>query len=590
MALPFETREAHFRQRQEKIKRLVFLFSLARLALFAGLLVFLILAVSEHPSYGLLFFLFLGGFIYLVQRTAAAEKAQRYCLERVRLAEGLRQKAVRDFSGYPSGEVFKDSKHPYTSDLDVFGEHSLFQLLNYSPHTDAQERLASLLAQAQPMDQQADARRAALDVLRQDPELLQDLIAQAAATYEPKETLKRSNELPAGSWKGSFWLAMVLGPVVGVPLLFLVLYQVISALYLSLWILGGLFVLGLVFKTLKAVSDALPDGRQVRRMEQLFTRFRQSPLHQDPALTPFVQVFQQAATAAGIRGISQNVFMLESRFNLVYLIFNFIAWLDFYYLWRYTQWFKQHGKAYPSWRAAALELEVLANLALSSVAEGLDGSVEQTTEARYTAERLRHPLLPRERAVANDFSFGPGQKIMLLTGANMSGKTTFMRTVGLSVLLVQVGLRPSAKRLVLGDFYLFTSMRNADNLAESVSSFYAEMARIRTLIERLAAGDRMFFLMDEIMKGTNTEDRIMGSTALIQQLGEGSCQGIISTHDIELSGLARRLSYVVNYSFHSEVGERTIDFDYTLKTGPCPSFNAKKLMELMGVRIGGNLD
>ncbi|EIM77704.1 DNA mismatch repair protein MutS domain-containing protein [Nitritalea halalkaliphila LW7] len=346
-------------------------------------------------------------------------------------------------------------------------------------------------------------------------------------------------------------------------------------------------MLALVFKSLKAVADALPDSRQVRRMEQLFVRFRQSSLHQEPALTPFVQVFQQHETAEGIRGISQQVFMLESRFNLVYLIFNFIAWVDFYYLWRYTQWFKRHGKSYVAWREAALELEVLANLALSSVAEGLEGSVEQTADARFTAEGLRHPLLPRERAVANDFSFGPGQKIMLLTGANMSGKTTFMRTVGLSVLLVQVGLRPSAKGVTLGDFYLFTSMRNADNLAESVSSFYAEMARIRTLIERLAAGDRMFFLMDEIMKGTNTEDRIMGSTALIEQLGEGHCQGIISTHDIELSGLAERLSYVVNYSFHSEVRERTIDFDYRLKPGPCPSFNAKKLMELMGVRIGG---
>ncbi|EIM77703.1 DNA mismatch repair protein MutS [Nitritalea halalkaliphila LW7] len=150
MALSFETREEHFRERQDKIKRLVFLLSLARLGLFAGLITFLILAVSEHPSYSLLFFLLLGGFLYLVKRTATAEKELRYCQERVRLAEGLRQKASRDFSGYPSGEAFKDSKHPYTSDLDVFGEHSVFQLLNYSPHADAQERLATLLAQANP--------------------------------------------------------------------------------------------------------------------------------------------------------------------------------------------------------------------------------------------------------------------------------------------------------------------------------------------------------------------------------------------------------------------------------------------------------
>jgi DNA mismatch repair ATPase MutS len=128
-------------------------------------------------------------------------------------------------------------------------------------------------------------------------------------------------------------------------------------------------------------------------------------------------------------------------------------------------------------------------------------------------------------------------------------------------------------------------MRNSDNLGESVSSFYAELFRIRTLITRLESGEVIFFLLDEILKGTNTQDRISGSEALIHQVLQTHGFGIISTHDIELADLVQKESRLRNFSFHSEIQDQTIAFDYKLKDGPCPSFNAHKLMELMGIRF-----
>jgi DNA mismatch repair ATPase MutS len=194
-------------------------------------------------------------------------------------------------------------------------------------------------------------------------------------------------------------------------------------------------------------------------------------------------------------------------------------------------------------------------------------------------------LIRPSEAVANDFELSASQKIVLLTGANMSGKTTFMRTMGINMVIANLGLNPFAEEFHCGDFQLFTSMRNADNLGESVSSFYAELARIKGLLQQTETGKRVFFLLDEILKGTNTTDRIMGSEALIRQLAAAGGKGIISTHDIELSTLEEQLDYLVNKSFHSEIDDREIRFDYKIKSGACPSFNAHKLMELMGIRF-----
>jgi DNA mismatch repair ATPase MutS len=167
----------------------------------------------------------------------------------------------------------------------------------------------------------------------------------------------------------------------------------------------------------------------------------------------------------------------------------------------------------------------------------------------------------------------------------MSGKTTFMRTLGINMVLANMGLGIFGEKLEIGHFLLFTSMRNTDNLGESVSSFYAELGRIKKLLDFAAKGQPVFYLLDEILKGTNTIDRIMGSEALIRQLADSPCKGIISTHDIELSQLEDKLPYVINRSFHSQIFEDKILFDYKLKEGPCPSFNAHKLMELMGIKF-----
>lgn len=165
----------------------------------------------------------------------------------------------------------------------------------------------------------------------------------------------------------------------------------------------------------------------------------------------------------------------------------------------------------------------------------------------------------------------------------MSGKSTFLRTVGVNLVLAQMGAPVCAEKFQFSLTGIFTSMRTQDNLEESVSSFYAELKRIKTLLNSLESEVPVFYFLDEILKGTNSDDRHIGAMALIDQLTKKPCMGMISTHDVHLAELSKENSKIENYSFNSTIDGDKIDFDYKLTPGPCKSFNASKLMEQMGI-------
>jgi DNA mismatch repair ATPase MutS len=269
----------------------------------------------------------------------------------------------------------------------------------------------------------------------------------------------------------------------------------------------------------------------------------------------------------------------------MFVIFNLIFWIDFFLLWRSEIWRRKFGSHIAAWEDIFDTWQVLVSLGAFTHEEQMRTFPTWSREKTIEVKNLKHPLIDKQKAVGNDFSLEEHTKTVLLTGSNMSGKTTFMRTLGINMVMANIGLSPMADSFIIYPFKLFTSMRNSDNLGESVSSFYAELSRIKQLLSKAEKGETVFYLLDEILKGTNTADRIMGSEALIRQLAASNCKGLISTHDIELSQLDKCLGFLVNRSFHSEIMDDKIYFDYKLKEGPCPSFNAHKLMELMGIRF-----
>lgn len=197
---------------------------------------------------------------------------------------------------------------------------------------------------------------------------------------------------------------------------------------------------------------------------------------------------------------------------------------------------------------------------------------------------IGHPLLS-SRCIKNSFALKGNNKTALITGSNMSGKSTFLRTIGVNMILAYSGAPVCADKFSCGIMNLYTCMRTKDNLEESISSFYAEILRIKQLIEAAKRGERIFFLLDEIFKGTNSEDRHTGASILIKQLMEYGGMGLVSTHDFELCDLENSSGQIVNYNFREFYEDNKIKFDYILRRGRSRTRNAIHLMKLAGIDI-----
>ena len=266
---------------------------------------------------------------------------------------------------------------------------------------------------------------------------------------------------------------------------------------------------------------------------------------------------------------------------------NTILMCDFVWMYRLESWREKYLPQLEEMLDTLGEIEALASIAAFQHAHpGYTIPLLSDQPFKLDVKELAHPLIFSVTPVANDFEMQGAGKTMVVTGSNMSGKTTFLRTVGINMVMAQLGAPVCAESMTLAPTQVYTAMRTADNLSENTSSFYAELKRLRMLLELTEQGQPVFYFLDEILKGTNSRDRHAGAMALIRQLHKRNASGFISTHDLELGAMEQELpGSVYNYSFNSDIIGDEIKFDYKLREGICRSFNASKLMQLMGIEI-----
>lgn len=561
--------------------------SLVRIGVFLVMTAAFIVGITDQPIFLLLVLISMVAFIYLLLLFNKNRDETAFLTELVKMEEEKVKRDSRSLQEFDPGTEFIDKTHPFTNDLDIFGSHSLFQLLNHTVNKGGKAKLASWL-QGEIEGDLAKIRFGAVRELSLHPKFNSGFEATGRAFIKEEKSKKAFYAWLKKSeyWKSFYYLPLVIGPVGGITLLLLTALGLIPQVWIGAWIVTGIFFLTLVFKPLQEASKVFPNMGDIKtfgKWAELIgkTEFFDSYLHslKLPIKNEEFEAFKV------LKSLEQKTFMIQNRINLMFVVFNLIFWIDFFLLWRAEIWRKKFGSQIAAWEEIFDTWQVLVSLGTFTFEEQSHTSPTWSLDKTIEAKNLKHPLISKEKAVGNDFSLEENTKTILLTGSNMSGKTTFMRTLGINMVMANVGLGPFADSFILGPFQLFTSMRNTDNLGESVSSFYAELARIKQLLSMAEKGVAVFYLLDEILKGTNTTDRIMGSEALIRQLAASNCKGIISTHDIELSQLQNSLDYFLNKSFQSEIMDDKIHFDYKLKEGPCPSFNAHKLMELMGIRF-----
>ncbi len=261
---------------------------------------------------------------------------------------------------------------------------------------------------------------------------------------------------------------------------------------------------------------------------------------------------------------------------------NLLGWLSL------NKWKERNKKSVPHWFDAIATFETLNSLATLHFNQP-EWCLPQLNSEHFLfgAKELGHPLIKKEQRVNSDFQLGGKGKLALITGSNMAGKSTFLRSLGVNTILANMGAPVCAKELDLSPAQLICSMRIADNLAENTSTFYAELKKLKTIIEAVNRHERVFILLDEILRGTNSLDRHIGSKALIRQLIKNDAIAVIATHDVELTKLAAEFSDAID-NYHFDVQVATGDelyFDYKLKEGVCTSLNASILMRKIGIEL-----
>lgn len=280
--------------------------------------------------------------------------------------------------------------------------------------------------------------------------------------------------------------------------------------------------------------------------------------------------------------------------GLVWSLVNLLFPWDFYLALRFNRYRERIARHLPAWLETWFELEALNSLATFAylhpgyVLPRVYAAIDEDHPMPLCARELGHPLLREESKIVNDFALRKIGDIVIITGSNMAGKSTFLRTLGVNLCLAYTGAPVDASSFETALFKIFTCIKISDFVTEGYSYFYAEVRRLRALLDELErSGEKLpvFFLIDEIFRGTNNRERRIGSQSYIEAISGKNCLGLLSTHDLELVKLADLLSQVENYHFKEEVINGQMTFDYILRHGPCPTTNALKIMQMEGLPI-----
>jgi len=492
-----------------------------------------------------------------------------------------------DFEVFKDGTDFLEPEHPNALDLDLFGPHSLYQYLNRTSTFLGRRRLANWLTQVAAPSVIAE-RQQAIQVLTDELSWRQEWQARGLETADAPEQLRlllawmeQPNYLRPHTWIR--W-ALILLPV-------LTLGALAYCIPFQPWYICLLCV--------------LPNAWILRRYMERINRTHQQTTHAEAALSryaslinytsqltaeaPYLQSrLEVLATDAGkaIKSLSYQISQLNVRYNAFAIILNILGLWDLQWVYRLESWKDKYRTDLPKWFEALAELEVLSSFANAAHNNPEWNYPTLDEDTRLEAIQLGHPLLPVDQRVCNDLAMPTRGHIKLITGSNMAGKSTFLRTVGINLVLATCGAPVCAESLRTPVLQVYSSMRTQDALHESTSSFYAELKRLKFIIEAVERGDNIFFLLDEILKGTNSRDRHTGSKALIRQLIEQGGGGLIATHDLELGVLEEQYDGAIeNLCMEVRIENQQLYFDYKLEPGVSQSFNATLLMQNMGIRI-----
>lgn len=590
----YNERIQNFTAKSQKHSGEALTYSLLRGFSFIGLVVCGVFYFQESDPYWLIgAVLLLIGFILFIGQHRKHEALKEYYEALIGINQEELRRSDLKLTEFESGEEHLIDNHPNQHDLDTFGKHSLYQLINRCATNDGKKLLARWLSM-QPSDQDIIERQEAVKELSNDLDWLQRMHAKSRISVgkkkknEPTVTaddLLRWSVLKSNTGNRMLWQVIGSILVLGIVTtsIFVILdklpYQVI---YLNVFI--NLIALGSIFKKLNLEMKGIGKAQYLINSYLEVLQVIQSKAYSASLLNKLTDELTQPHKAEiGIRELNQIGHRVSARDNMLYGIADLLVVPDIFLLLRIYRWKATYERDISKWLDALHQFEVLMSIA-SFAHQHPSYQYPQLSESDFELSGIAigHPLIAADIRVNNDYEIKETGAVDIITGSNMSGKSTFQRTLGINIILARLGAPVCAESFRFSNVEVFTSMRTKDNLSENTSSFYAELKRISQLLETVEK-QSTFFLLDEILKGTNSEDRHLGAVALAEKLSTKNAFGLISTHDLTLGALEQTNDHIRNFSFNSEIKGNKIIFDYRLTPGPCKSFNASQLMRNMGI-------
>jgi hypothetical protein len=523
-------------------------------------------------------------FLFLVSRHTDLQYRSAKLQALIAICETEVKVLNRDFQGLPEGNEYKDPKHYFSEDIDLFGRGSFYQYANRTALKQGSEIFASLLTEN--VIENIGQKQQAVRELSGIPEWRQEFSAIASLTR---------TEITTGAivkWLGGYtnfvprimnYLPQAFSLVsLSFIILFFMAYMPFS--YVLLWFFFGLGISLIYAKSIrKLISGTSNMENLFGQYHQLLKTLEETNFESEWLRTQKQQILGTHRSSKLFRVFSEHLNSLDKNINPFYLLLAngfFLRSLTHCYL--IESWIRKHGASVEKWFNVIAFFDAynsLGNFAFNHPKYCFPAISNGNVVMK--ASGLGHPLLHPDKSILNDFEI-ENQKFFIITGANMAGKSTFLRTVSLQIVMANVGLPVCASKAEYGPIKLITSMRTSDSLTDDESYFFSELKRLKFIVNEIQT-DRYFIVLDEILKGTNSIDKAKGSKKFVARLVASNSTGLIATHDLGLCEIAKEKPQIENYYFDAEIIKGDLHFDYTFKNGICKNMNASFLLKKMGI-------
>jgi len=581
----YTTKVNGFEKQIEALNKQLFTFSILRLLIFLGTIVAIYFAFVDAKYVIGVLCVGIPLFLYLVSKYTNL-KHQKSKLEALKEINAVELQVLnRDYSNLPNGKEYADDIHYFSQDIDLFGEGSFYQVSNRTKLAEGSLLLADIYKENS--INEIKEKQEAIAEIAEKVDWRQEFSAMAALSKTETSTHTIATWLK--NYKFFVPKAMKFIPSVfsifSVTIFIAYFLDYLPESVLITWLVLGMVIVGLFTKKVTNL------GQSASKMKSTFDQYNQLlAMIEETEFTSNLLKRQKANILSNgeqnskvLKKFASLLSNLDRNNNLLYLIF-----ANGFFLRSLTdclaveKWIEEHGKSVETWFNTIAFFDAynsLGNFAFNH--PNFTYPTITDDEVVLNSKNAGHPLLDPNKSILNDITIEGGQ-FFIITGANMAGKSTFLRTVSLQIMMANVGLPVCAQEVSYSPIKLITSMRTTDSLTDDESYFFSELKRLRYIVDEIQV-DRYFIVLDEILKGTNSTDKALGSRKFVERLVKSKSTGIIATHDLSLCEVANEYNAVKNHYFDAEIIDNELHFDYTFKDGICQNMNASFLLKKMGI-------